>query len=106
MAVAAQFNQASPRESSVAGGMFSNVFAGDQVYWRQDSIRPFVWRHRKGFGQLSRFHVPELNRCINAARQQELVVLGEDQAVHVELVAFNREEFFARDDVPNDCLNV
>ena len=55
---------------------------------------------------MARFHVPELDCSVHASGQQEAIVGGEDEAVDVELVIFDREEFFAGLHVPHQRLDV
>src|SRR5437016_14143886 len=56
--------------------------------------------------ELSGLHVPKLDGSVDAAGQQEAIVAREDEAVDVELVTFDREEFFAGLHIPHRSLNV
>src|SRR5438105_11429120 len=56
--------------------------------------------------ELSGLHVPKLNCRIDAAGQQEAIVAREAEAVDVELVTFDREEFFAGLHIAHRSLNV
>src|SRR6266567_4226042 len=63
-------------------------------------------RHRECLCKLTRLHVPELNRRVDAAGQQKAIVAREDEPVDVKLVPLQREKFFSSLHVPHQCLDV
>ena len=69
-------------------------------------VRPLVFRHRKHPGLLTRFHVPKLDRGIDAPGHEKAIVAGEDQTVDVEFVPFDREKLLTSLNVPHQDLDI
>src|SRR5215831_1078537 len=70
------------------------------------SIRFPIWRHRDCPRFFSSFHVPKLNRGVDAPGHEKPIIAGKRESVDIEPLSLQREELLSRLNFPNQCLDI